>query len=49
MYNLTVTALALDNFRRDFGVKASPEDAPAAWDRYLADAQDAVEEEENLG
>ena len=44
MYNLTVTSLALDNFRRDFGIKANPEDAPAVWDRYLAEAQ---EEEEN--
>ena len=47
MYNLTVTALALDHFRRDLGVRANPEDAPAVWDRYLADAQDELEEEEN--
>ena len=47
MYNLTVTALALDRFRRDFGVEANPEDAPADWDRYLAAAQNAVEEEEH--
>ena len=52
MYNLTVTALALDRFRRDLGVKANPEDAPFIWDRYLADAQDELgqdeaEEEEN--
>ena len=50
---LAVIALAtraLDNFRRDLGVKANPEDAPAVCDRYLADAYDALdalEEEEN--
>ena len=41
-HSLEVMAEALAWFRRDLGIRANPEDAPAVWDRYLADVQDAL-------
>jgi len=41
-HSLEVLAEALTWFRRDLGIQANPEDAPAAWNRYLADVQDSL-------
>ncbi len=38
--------LALELFRRDYGIEANPEDYPELWESYLIATDEAVEGEE---
>lgn len=42
---LNAQIIALDRFRRDYGVRANPEDRPSAWQSYLRAAQDEINAE----